>query len=604
MSSGLTKTPLPHNVNSRESGAGKSYDLMLVADCFPSKHLVKISNVSDRAIFHQNGTLVIENEATGETEDAQPILDRLEIEIEDLEDEIDDTKHSNAADKGTRKKELRTRLRELNKELSDTRQKIQKLIILDGKILLILDTARDSFYNALMSLVSQDTKEDQKYLFAEQTNGRKFVAKTNRLRGTPVIFNTQVLDDTKQHRFGEKNRRFVNVNPDTSAKKISHAKKLIGLKGGLLPEEYDVRVVSRDDKWEVKEIVSRLTKKLVEHSKHLEKGQTGIKIPFIESIPEGIPGDPNDVWGMTVMDRLIKYLTIITKIKMDYRPKLIDTVIEGRFFPVATFDDLFEAVQILSKSSSALRPYIAYWYNKVFITGFNELKDSGEGINKVVTVSGKTVESENVIGLSTKYLAEQTHQTFGGKKLSREEIREQYLEPLFNLGIVDKFKSELNKLENLYCPVDDISTSNIFSMTDESSPEDYRLKVTDPRQFPCNSVLLDAFRTIVNYNAEMSTSTNENQRYRLLDHEGNDITPQELIDRYLSNPYKAFRCPKLEEEILQENQRLSRPIFNNVWMYSSLRSSLRQFSNNVTEEKSKSESNTTDPDLSDFRIPQ
>jgi hypothetical protein len=591
MSSGLTKTPLPHNVNSRQSGAGKSYDLMLVAGCFPSKHIIPLSNMSDRAMFHQNGTLVMENEATNETENAEPILERLEVEIEDLEDEIDDVKRSkNDANKTTRRKELRKRLRELKKELNDTKQKVQKLIILDGKILLVLDTARDSFYNALMSLVSQDTKEDQKYVFAEQTNGRKFVARTNRLRGTPVIFTTQVLDDTKQQRFGEKNRRFVNVNPDTSERKISAAKRLIGLRGGLLPEEYDLQVVSRDDKYEVKEICARITEKLIDHSKHLEKGQTGIKIPFIESIPYSIPGDPNDVWGMTVMDRLIKYLAVITKVKMDFRPKLVDTVIPGRFFPVATFDDLLEALQILSKASSALRPYIANWYNRVFITGFNERKNSENPLNKTVTVSGKTVESENVIGLSTKYLAERTQQILGGIKPSREDVREQYLEPLYNLGIVDKFKSEENKTENLYCPVDDISTSNIFSMIDDSNPDDFRLKVTDSSLFPCNEILLDSFRTIIKQGAEMSTSTSdifseENQRYKLVDVDGYDLTPQELIDKYLNNPYKAFKCAKLDGQ----NQALVRPMLNNMWMYSCLRPILQQFSNNDTEEKSDSD---------------
>jgi hypothetical protein len=44
----------------------------------------------------------------------------------------------------------------------------------------------------------------------------------------PAIFTCQVRDGTKQQRFGEGNRRFVNVNPDTSANKIQAAKKIIG----------------------------------------------------------------------------------------------------------------------------------------------------------------------------------------------------------------------------------------------------------------------------------------------------------------------------------------------------------------------------------------
>ena len=342
MYSGLTKTPLPHNVNSRVAGAGKTYVLILVSEYIPRRYLIKLSDMSDRAMF-QSGTLVIENELTGETEEAAPILGRLQEELESLEDEIDEA--TEKKDKHS-KRELRRRFHEIQRELNETKEKVQKLIILDNKILLLLDTARDSFYNALMSLISQDTKEDQKYIFTEQTNGRKFTSKTNRIRGTPVIFTTQVIDDSKGQRFGEKNRRFVNVNPDTSAKKIMAAKNLIGLKGGLLPEEYDRLVVSREEKEKAKSIGDRIARKLVNHSKYFEPKETGVKIPFVESIPNSIPGDPNDVWGMTVMDRLIKYLAVITKINMDSRPRLIDLEMEGKFYPIATFADLNEALAI------------------------------------------------------------------------------------------------------------------------------------------------------------------------------------------------------------------------------------------------------------------
>ena len=356
MYSGLTKTPLPHNVNSRVAGAGKTYVLILVSGYIPRIYLIILSDMSDRAMFHQTGTLVIENELTGETEEAAPILGKLQEELENLEEEIDEA--TEKKDK-RRKRELRRRLQEVKQELNETKEKVQKLIVLDNKILLLLDTARDSFYNALMSLISQDTKEDQKYIFTEQTNGRKFTSKTNRIRGTPVIFTTQVIDDSKGQRFGEKNRRFVNVNPDTSAKKIMAAKNLIGLKGGLLPEEYDRLIVSREEKEKAKSIGDRIARKLVNHSKYFEPKETGVKIPFVESIPNSIPGDPSDVWGMTVMDRLIKYLAVITKVNMDSRPRLIDLEMEGKFYPIATFADLSEALQLMGKASSALRPYIA-----------------------------------------------------------------------------------------------------------------------------------------------------------------------------------------------------------------------------------------------------
>ena len=516
---------------------------------------------------------------TGETEKAAPILGRLQEELESLEDEIDE-----ATEKKDRhsKRELRRRFHEIQRELNETKEKVQKLIILDNKILLLLDTARDSFYNALMSLISQDTKEDQKYIFTEQTNGRKFTSKTNRIRGTPVIFTTQVIDDSKGQRFGEKNRRFVNVNPDTSAKKIMAAKNLIGLKGGLLPEEYDRLVVSREEKEKAKSIGDRIARKLVNHSKYFEPKETGVKIPFVESIPNSIPGDPNDVWGMTVMDRLIKYLAVITKINMDSRPRLIDLEMEGKFYPIATFADLNEALQLMGKASSALRPYIAEWYNRVFLTGYKEVKDK-EGINQILTERGKLIESENAVGLNTKYLAERTQNIIGGVKPSRDDIREQYLEPLYNLGIVDKFRSEINKSENLYCPVDEVGTSNIFALSDDANPDDYRLKIKEPYLYPSKNVLMNSIRTFVKHHAEGDTSTDKihfYQKYRLVDHNG--------VDRYLSNPEQAFKKNySLENEATEEHQKLIRPILNQMWMSESLRGVSQQFSNNCTEESSK-----------------
>ena len=441
-----------------------------------------------------------------------------------------------------------------------------------------------------MSLISQDTRDDQKYIFTEQTNGRKFTSKTNRIRGTPVIFTTQVIDDTKGQRFGEKNRRFVNVNPDTSAKKIMAAKNLIGLKGGLLPEEYDRLVVSREEKEMAKRIGDRIARKLVNHSKYFEPKETGVKIPFVESIPYSIPGDPNDVWGMTVMDRLIKYLAVITKVNMDSRPRLIDLETEGKFYPIATFADLSETLQLMGKASSALRPYIAEWYNKVFLTGYKEVKEKG-GINQTLTEGGKLIESENAVGLTTKYLAERTQKVMGGVKPSRDDIREQYLEPLYNLGIVDKFRSELNKSENLYCPVDEVGTSNIFAMSDDANPDDYRLKIKEPYLYPSKNVLMNCIRTFVEHHAEGNTSTNKIhyfQKYRLVDHNGVEITTEELVDRYLSNHEETFKKDyPLENEATEEHQKLIRPILNQVWMSESLRCVLQQSSNNCTEEFSK-----------------
>jgi len=159
----------------------------------------------------------------------------------------------------------------------------------------------------------------------------------NRLRGTPAMFTTQVIDDSKQVSYQEKNRRFIHVTPDTGSEKIASAKRLIGKRYGLLREEYDEQVVDTADKKRAREIVSLLVDELIDHSKLFKPKGSGVKIPFEESISHGIREDETE-WSMTVTDRLMRYLITITKVNMDSRPRVIDaeTVVFIQFRPSKT----------------------------------------------------------------------------------------------------------------------------------------------------------------------------------------------------------------------------------------------------------------------------
>src|SRR5919199_1665119 len=159
--------------------------------------------------------------------------------------------------------ENKQQIKKLKSDLQQLYDKSQKLIELDNTIFLFLDTAQEGLFNTLMSMISQDTAEDQLYEFTDKSGVGKLGAKVNRLRGTPTIFNTQVLDDTRQTRYQEKNRRLVHVIPDTSTKKIHTAMDLIVQRYGLMDEEYDEQVVSSADKERAREIVSVLVDKLI-----------------------------------------------------------------------------------------------------------------------------------------------------------------------------------------------------------------------------------------------------------------------------------------------------------------------------------------------------
>jgi hypothetical protein len=233
MASAFTKIPIPHTVNSKIAGAGKSYLLNLVAEYYPQKYVIILAGASAKALLHREGKMVIKNLQTGQLEELEPRLERLENELEKLD---------------KTKKEDKTRIREIEKERKHLIKHQQKLIDLDDTIIIIQDTPDDSVLVNLMSLSSQDSQSDQEYIFADKSSSGKIVSSSNIIRGMPVLFTTRVIDDTTHARFEETNRRSINVTPNVSNQKIESAIDLIASRYGLLPDEYDEEVISKQNK--------------------------------------------------------------------------------------------------------------------------------------------------------------------------------------------------------------------------------------------------------------------------------------------------------------------------------------------------------------------
>src|SRR6476659_2009331 len=99
---------------------------------------------------------------------------------------------------------------------------------------------------------------------------------------------------------------------------------------------------------------------------------------------------------MTILSRLLNYISIITKVNMDSRPKLVDTEIDVSY-PISLYDDLKEALEIMKTASLSIRPYQQQWYNTVFLPAFEEL---GPDPN-IKTTEYETIV-ENVVGITTK----------------------------------------------------------------------------------------------------------------------------------------------------------------------------------------------------------
>jgi hypothetical protein len=574
MLSAFTKVVIHNAVSSKNAGAGKSYLLVLVAGYIPKVYVISLTGMSDKAMLHKAGIMVVEDD-DGQPVPLDPLLHKLDDDKENLMDEISELTNSKSNDTQAGKKrlkEIRKSIRQINGEIKSLKDKAEKLIDLENKIILFLDTTQDSLFNALMSLISQDTKDDQKYEYVD-TNGSKMETKANRFKGIPAIFTCQVVDDSRQVRYAEKNRRFIHVIPETTEEKIQTAMDHIGLRFGLAPEEYDSEIVTRNDKKEAQRITGLLVKKLIAHSKYFDTKESGIKVFFPRSITRSIIKNPNDVWGMTVADRIFKYLTIITKMHMDSRPRLIDTTVEDgkKFYPISTFDDLKETLELMGLASSTLRPYIVDWYNRVFIPAFKEL--NGEPY-ELRSNNGSVIMQEIHVGLNTKQLGDKTAEVMGKSKPNSEDLLKHYLYPLLNLGVIDKVRSTIDGKANIYFPVEEGNINTLFS-----DPDDKRLEVYDPSHYPTKQYLEESTRTIVEYCSKGRGVGDF--KYRLVDHEGNDIDFKVLVDRYLSNPEICFK--ESTKNVNSENEKQVPPLVcSNI---------PRQFSNNITEDSSVTDDN-------------
>ena len=93
MLSAYTNNPINLAINS-PSGEGKSYVLHKVGEKFPREDVMFLAGMTDKALFHRSGKLVIKNE-NGEYVSTDDKIATIDSEIEDKETEIASSKDAN-----------------------------------------------------------------------------------------------------------------------------------------------------------------------------------------------------------------------------------------------------------------------------------------------------------------------------------------------------------------------------------------------------------------------------------------------------------------------------------------------------------------------------
>jgi hypothetical protein len=267
MLSAFTNNPINLAINA-PSGEGKNYVINKVADSFPKQDVVFLAGMTDKALFHRSGILVVKNDV-GEYEPIGDKIVQIDSEIEDKNYQMKNI--PNTSENKAQKALLKSEIKSLVDEKGELLKNAKKLIDLSNKILIFLDTPRVELFNALMPLLSHD-KYEVEYEFVD-TGNNGIKTKSNVLRGWPSVIFAQAIDYSHHARYPEIQRRFIITNPKMTTEKYAAAIDLTVDRFGLPDLVYQQKIVSDSDKQKVREIISQIKERMLHICTRIQPGK-------------------------------------------------------------------------------------------------------------------------------------------------------------------------------------------------------------------------------------------------------------------------------------------------------------------------------------------
>lgn len=449
--SAYTNNPINLAINA-PSGEGKTHVLMKVSDLFPEKDVQFIADMSDKAIFHKNGYLGIKNE-DGEYENIEGELSGLQ---ESLETKINDYRKTENNDKAT-KDELKKEIDTFQKQIKALRDKAVKVIDLNHKILIFLDTPKDTIFKAFMSLLSHD-KFAVEYQYVD-TSTPGITTKINVLLGWPAVIFAQAVDYTNHSRYQEIQRRFIVTNPRMDREKYQNAVNLIIEKNCIPDFIYQLLVVSDEEKKKARDIILNIRDDLLTVSSTIKPGKNHVLVPYRQLINRLLSKNTT-AQDMTFVNRLLNLVVLLTSINVKKRPFMeIKPTFGSESFriPMALFSDLSEALSLTNNSAGGIRPYVLEWYRKVFLDLYHSKTNPNSKFK-----NGEEVTEER-IAVTTQELIEKTKKVTNKNSTSKNLLNE-FLYPLLNLGYIDSIHSLIDKRAYIFFPVLDTTNDKSINL--------------------------------------------------------------------------------------------------------------------------------------------
>ena len=535
MCSAYSNNPINLLINA-PSGVGKNYVINKVASLFPDCDILSLAGMTDKALFHRSGELVIKNDITGEYESIEKRINDLDEQIDEKEYEISRTNDRNL------KQGLKSIIKDLEREKKDLIKDARKLIDLSNKIIIFLDTPTEQLLSGLLPLLSHD-KYEIEYEFTDTHNGIK--TKNNVLRGWPAVIIAQALDYSHSARFPEYQRRFITTNPTMSKEKFDEAINLIFDKCSLPDLIYQNEIVSDEEKDKAREIIKGLKEQIHEIYSNVKQGKSNVLIPFIDLIRQSFPKEK--ILDMTRANRLSTYLSFLPIVYFHKRPRIIlvrkgDTKIQ--ILPIATFEDLQNTNSLL-KYSDGVRPYILEWYYDIFLKIFQEKLEPDSKINS----KGDELKEERIALTSNDIIKK--HKEEHNENLTSKQLLESYLYPLLNQGYIDKIDSVIDRRAKLYFPI--ITTRKYINLFENKKTNKLlqfqeKIVVISPI-FLSKQYIISKIEPFIKYYSENGFIV------KIKNHRDKEITLDELIDQYFANADDYFEFEEEQNKEEQDNDR-------------------------------------------------
>ncbi|MGH9984454.1 MAG: bifunctional DNA primase/polymerase, partial [Nitrososphaeraceae archaeon] len=405
---------------------GKTHAIKESVQYAPEKEVLKIGSMSPKVLIRDHSILI-----DGDThEPIEPEIRKLRRQLrsakkdknEELEDEINDQIH----------------------KLYDNSK---RLINLHGKVIIFLEPPHPDTWRILKPILSHDSWEIE-HPYVDKIEGIGQITIKIVTRGWPACIFCSAKNESNWPEWPEIQSRFMITSTNMIQQKYLEGNLLISQRMGL-PNSVQKTLIVSDDQ---AKLARKCFSYILQQTKKQKNSQTWI--PYWSYLFESLPSEKGT--DNRLATRVFHLLNIIAQCRAHLRCKLRDgddilTIPDIKH-------DLTEVLHII-KNVSGIPTFKLKVFKEVFLQLYNSKTEPNKSKDKT--------KEETIIAVTTKelreYIKEKMH-----KIISSDNIKRVYLDEFLTNGLIDYEESVIDKKQNIYFPIVDISSYEINEDTQKS----------------------------------------------------------------------------------------------------------------------------------------